>query len=43
MGTNKERIEQLEAGLSGVQDGLHMMELDMADRLRHLEETLKRL
>ena len=36
MGTNKERIEQLE-------DGLHRMELGMADRLQHLEETLNRL
>ncbi|GFS39092.1 hypothetical protein Acr_00g0061130 [Actinidia rufa] len=43
MGTNKERLEQLEAGLGGVQDGLHRMELGMADRLRHLEETLNRL
>jgi hypothetical protein len=36
VGTNKERIEQLE-------DGLHRMELGMADRLWHLEETLNRL
>ncbi|XP_042941551.1 uncharacterized protein LOC122288885 [Carya illinoinensis] len=43
MGTNKERIEQLEAGLDGVQEGLHRMELGMADRLRHVEETLNRL
>ena len=43
MGTNKECLEQLEAGLGGVQDGLHKMELGMADRLRHLEETLNRL
>jgi hypothetical protein len=35
MGTNKERIEQLE-------DGLHQMELGMADRLQHLEDTLNR-
>ena len=43
MGTNKERIEQLEVGLGGVQDGLHRMELGMADRLRQVEETLNRL
>ncbi|XP_041011265.1 uncharacterized protein LOC121255036 [Juglans microcarpa x Juglans regia] len=43
MRTNKERIEQLEAELGGVQDGLHRMELDMADRLRQVEETLNRL
>jgi hypothetical protein len=36
MGTNKERIEQLE-------DGLHRMKLGMADRLQHLEDTLNRL
>lgn len=36
MGTNKERIEQLK-------DGLHRMELGMADRLQHLEDTLNRL
>ncbi|XP_035545952.1 uncharacterized protein LOC118348436 [Juglans regia] len=43
MGTNKERIEQLEVGLGGVQDGLHRMELGMTDRLRQMEETLNRL
>ena len=43
MGTNKERIKQLEAGLGEVQDGLHRMELDMVDKLRHLEETVNRL
>ena len=43
MGTNKERIEELEAGLGEVQDGLHRIELGMADILRHLEETLNRL
>ena len=36
MGTNKERIEQLEKGL-------HRMELSMADRLRQVEENLNRL
>ena len=43
MGTNKERIEQLEAGLGGVQEGLHRIELGMADLLRHVEETLNSL
>jgi len=33
IGTNKERIEQLE-------EGLHRMELGMADRLQHLEDML---
>ncbi|KAA8542937.1 hypothetical protein F0562_024089 [Nyssa sinensis] len=40
MTTNKERIENLEAGFGAVQDGLHQMELDMVDKLHHLEETL---
>jgi len=43
MGTNKERIEQLEAGLGGVQDRLDSMEQGMVDRLHHLEETINRL
>jgi len=43
MGTNKERIEQLEAGLGEVQNGLHRMELGMIDKLHHLEGTLNRL
>ena len=33
MATNKERIEHLEAGLGGVQEGLHRLEIGMADRL----------
>ena len=36
MGTNKEHIEHLE-------EELHRMELGMADRLQHLEDTLNRL
>ena len=43
IGTNKERIEQLEARLGEVQNGLHQMELGMTDKLQHLEETLNRL
>nr|TKR91215.1 hypothetical protein D5086_0000225710 [Populus alba] len=43
MGTNKERIEQLEIALGEVQDGLHRMEIHMADRHRQMEETLNRL
>ncbi|KAA8542122.1 hypothetical protein F0562_023274 [Nyssa sinensis] len=42
MGTNKERIERLETGLGGVQDGLQKMELGMADKFHHLETTLNR-
>ncbi|KAA8519250.1 hypothetical protein F0562_013506 [Nyssa sinensis] len=43
MGTNKERIEWLEAGLGGIQDGLQRMELGMVDKLHHLETSLNRL
>lgn len=43
MGTNKEQIERLEARLGEAQDELHRMELGMANRLRHVEETLNRL
>ncbi|KAA8528308.1 hypothetical protein F0562_035663 [Nyssa sinensis] len=43
MASNKERIEALEAGLRGVQDGLHKMEVGMADRFHHLEGTINRL
>jgi len=40
MGTNKERIEHLEIALGEFQNGLHRMEIDMADRHRQVEETL---
>jgi hypothetical protein len=43
MGTNKERIEQLEAGLGGVQDRLDIMEQGMVDMLHQLEETINHL
>lgn len=43
METNKERIEHLEVGLGEIQDELHRMELGMADRLWHVEETLNRI
>ncbi|XP_061960644.1 uncharacterized protein LOC133681574 [Populus nigra] len=43
MGTNKECVEHLEIALGEVQDGLHRMELYMADRHRQWEETLNRL
>jgi len=39
MGTNKERIEQLEVRLDEVQNGLHGMELGMTDKPQHLEKT----
>ncbi|KAA8549768.1 hypothetical protein F0562_001214 [Nyssa sinensis] len=43
MGTNKERIEQLEVRLGAVHEGLDRMEFGMNDKLHQLEETLNRL
>ncbi|KAA8520752.1 hypothetical protein F0562_014976 [Nyssa sinensis] len=43
MATNKERIEILEAGLGGLQEGMDRMELGVADKFHHLEETTNRL
>ncbi|KAA8539773.1 hypothetical protein F0562_026465 [Nyssa sinensis] len=43
MATNKERIEQLEAGLGGLQDGMSRMELGLTDKLHHMEETIHKL
>ena len=43
MSTNKERIESLEAGLDGLQDGVHQMELGMVDKFSQLEATLNRI
>ena len=40
MATNKERIEALETGLGGVQDGLQRVEVGVADKLNRLEETI---
>ena len=33
----------MEAGLGGVQDGMQQLELGVADKLHHLEETINRL
>jgi len=41
--SNKERIEALEARLGGVQDGMQQLELGVADKLHHLEETINKL
>lgn len=40
MGTNKEHIELLEAGLGEMQDGLQHLEVGMAYKLQNLETTL---
>ncbi|XP_057459233.1 RING-H2 finger protein ATL14-like [Actinidia eriantha] len=37
MGSNKERIENLEAGLSGLRDGVNRLELGVTDKLQQLE------
>ena len=41
--TNKERVESLEVGLDGLQDGIHRMELGMANKLSQLEAILNRI
>ena len=43
MVTNKERIEMLEVGLGGLQDGIQRMELSMSSKLHQLEETINKL
>jgi ClpP class serine protease len=43
MASNKERIEALEVGLGGVQDGMQQLELGVVDKLHHLEETINKL
>ncbi|GFZ01153.1 hypothetical protein Acr_14g0007880 [Actinidia rufa] len=43
MTSNKERIENLEAGLGGLQEGMDQMELGIAEKFHHLEETINRL
>ncbi|KAH9735892.1 hypothetical protein KPL71_017903 [Citrus sinensis] len=43
MATNKERIEILEVGLSGLQNGMQQMEISVNDKLHRLEETINRM
>ncbi|KAK6940972.1 Retrotransposon gag domain [Dillenia turbinata] len=43
MSTNKEIIENLEAGLGELQQGMSRLELGLANKLHHMEETLTRL
>lgn len=40
MTTNKEHIESLEAGFGSLHDGMHRIELGMANKLSQLEITL---
>jgi hypothetical protein len=43
MATNKERIEMLEAGLGGVQEGVQRIEMSMTGKMHQLEETINKL
>ena len=43
MSTNKERIEHLEEGLGGVQDGMQRMEVGITDKIQQLEDTIAKL
>ena len=43
MANNKERIENLEARLGGLQDGMQQMEIGINDKLHQLEETINRM
>ena len=43
MATNKERIENLEAGLGGLQDNMSRMELGIVDKLQRMEDTILKL
>ena len=43
MTTNKERIELLEGGLGGVQEGMQRMEVGITDKIQRLEETIAKL
>lgn len=43
MTTNKERIENLEVGLAGLQEQLSKMELGVADKLHQLENSISKI
>lgn len=43
MAFNKERIENLETGLSALQDQVSRIEIDIADKLQAIKENLQRL
>ncbi|KAH7572795.1 hypothetical protein JRO89_XS03G0015500 [Xanthoceras sorbifolium] len=43
MANNKEKIELLEVGLGGVQNGLRRMELGLIDKIQQLEDTITKL
>jgi hypothetical protein len=43
MTTNKERIENLEIGLGGLQDGMSRMEITLVDRMQQMEVNINKL
>lgn len=43
MTTNKERIENLEAGLGGLHDAVSRLELGVADKFQQIESSLNRI
>ncbi|RVW64851.1 hypothetical protein CK203_065533 [Vitis vinifera] len=43
MASNKERIEQLEAGIGSIHDNVSRIEMGMADKFQQLETTLHRV
>ena len=43
MGTNKERIENLEAGLGGLQNSFNRMETGVTNKLYHIETVISKL
>jgi hypothetical protein len=43
MGTNNERIESLESGLSGLQNSFSRMEVGVTDKLHHIKDVLSKL
>jgi hypothetical protein len=43
MTTNKERIENLEVGLGGLQDGMSRMEITLVDRMHQMEANINKL
>ena len=43
MATNKERIEQLEAGIGSLQEGLRQVEIGVAEKMCNLEASINRM
>ena len=43
MTTNKERIENLEVGLGGLQNGMSRLKLNIVDRIHQMESNINKL